>query len=216
MDTVEGMGWAGLTLPILIAKGCTHLYIPSGAHWYYPLMNITSPFVEELMEFAGFRLITDQFGLTRHDKAEFIVRRCKEDFCKKPFIKVCYKTNTNCGACRKCCTTMISLIGLGEQLSDYGYFISNEVAVANTLIYLKKKMGYFDVWNFKEIQLKLNKQCHPETIETLRPFLSYDMSTLMVNDRKYEVMGSWDRVKQFNPSIVIPEDLSEELLAIEV
>ncbi len=216
LGTIEGMSWAGLTLPILIAKECTHLYIPGGANWYYPVMDVTSPFVEELMEFAGFRLITDQFGLTRYDKAEFIVKQCKKDSCEKPFIKVCYEPNSNCGSCRKCCMTMISLIGLGEHLPDYGYMISDEKAVSNTLLYLKKKMGYFDVWNFKEIQLKLRKYCHQNDREVLEPFLSYDMKTLMVNDRKYHGRCSWDCVKKFNPSITIPENLSEEILAIEV
>lgn len=213
IGTIEGMSWAGLTLPILIHKQCTHLYIASGIHWYFPVFDATSPFVEELMEFAGFRLVSDQFDMTRHDKTAFIVEQCKDG--QKPFIKVCGYPNTNCGRCRKCCMTMMSLLGLGQNLADYGYNLTPHQAVHNTIRFFKNPIGRFDAWNFKEIQLKLRASCSPKTRSAMQPFLSYDMGTLLIDRRRKVTMGSWEELQQFNPSVQLPTNLSEELLNIE-
>ena len=110
--------------------------------------------------------------------------------------------------------TMISLVGLGENLSDYGYDFTDQEAVQNTLNYLKRKMGYFSAWNFKEMQIKIKRYANksPE----IQPFLSYVMDTLMVNDRKYSVPVSWDDLQVFTPQVEIPEKLDDELLQITI
>ena len=215
--TIEGMSWAGLTAPILISKKCSALYIAAGANWYYPILDVTCPFIEELTRFAGFHLITDQFSLTRNDKVAYIVDVCKKESLKPPFLKVCYYPNSNCTKCRKCCMTMISLLGLGEDLETYGFSISDEQAVANTLNYMNQKIGHFDAWNFKETLLHLKKfpDKHKKK-SALKPFLDYDMSALQVMDRRFSVMGKWKDVKHINPTIIIPTNLSQDILDLQV
>ena len=220
MGTIEGLSWAGLILPILISKKCPFMYLPSGNCWNYTYFDcIMIPHVEENIVFAGFRLITDQFEMTRFDKAKFIVDTCNKHNLERPFIKVCYLPNENCGACRKCCMTMISLLALGENLSEHGYTCcSEQVAIQNTLKFMDSQLSFFSAWNFKEMQIKIGKlvQNYPSRKALLEPFLNYDTSNLFVIDRRYCIKFNWSDIQHFAPLVKVPLNLSPEILNIVV
>lgn len=218
ISTVEELSWAGLVAPILITKKCPTLYVPSGGNWFYNIVDMRNPYIEEMVRFAGFGMITDQFDLTRFDKAKFIAETCKKNSLDRPFIKVCHLPNTNCGSCRKCCMTMISLLALGENITEYGFKCSNEIAVDNSLVYLSKKMGYFNAWNFRDMQPKIRKivQDYPERKQVLEPFISFDLNTVEVNDRKFAVKVKWEDLQKYAPYVRVPRNLSQEQLDINV
>ena len=151
INAVEGIGWAGLTAPILLTKGCAHLYLPSSSCWYYPYPGCDTPFVDDNIAFAGVRLHHDQFDYARIEKCEFIERICNERNIKKPFIKVCQitknKDDTNCCNCRKCLITIMSFYTIGAEPADYGFPVTAHTALKRTHLFLKNGVSHFTWWN---------------------------------------------------------------------
>lgn len=156
LGAVEGLGWAGLTAPILLSKQYPILRIASSHTWLYPYPSAASPFVDNNLKFCGLRLLHDQFDMTRLDKIAFICRTCKEQQIEPPFLKICSlekKSDANCGNCRKCLSSAIGFLAINENPQKYGIKIDTQAAVARTLKLLEpKKLNFYTILFFKEIQ----------------------------------------------------------------
>ena len=208
LQTVEGLGWSGLTAPILLAKGCSTLYLPSGHAWYYPYFTADCPFVDNNITYAGVHLVNDQFDIARLQKNELIARICKERRIVKPYIKVCQltrrKDDSNCCACRKCLWTILSFIAFGEDHTEYGFPVTVEKAVHATLKLLKHPMGHFTLWNFLTIQKRMAEQVktNPELRAKVAPFLAYDIrKKARVKDRSQLHQVQWNELSKVFPAI---------------
>ncbi len=213
---VEGMSWAGLTIPILIAKKCSSLYIPGGGSWYYNIITADIPFVNECINFAGFTLVTDQFDKTRFQKTQLIVDIANQESSKKPFIKACPRySNKSCCKCWKCCSLMMNLLALDEEILDYGFNCTDEQAVGSTIELLNSKLDHFGAWSLKEIQFHARKSIEnfPTKKKILEPFLAHDMGGLNIDWWSIKPVD-WYDLQKIVPHIEIPADLSEELLSL--
>lgn len=216
LGAIEGLGWAGLTAPILASKGCSLLYIPSSLNWYLPYAEIDNPFVDNSVQFAGFRLSHDQFDCARFGKNECIVRACKENNFQKPFIKVCQWTqesdDINCCNCRKCLTTIMGFLALEEKPEDYGFPVSPRQAVKRFLALLidKDRRGQYDIEQFYIIQKYMRKQkaLGKKFLKELDPFLTYDLGKAKIKTRKEVRRIDWRVLHKIAPVLNLPQDLS--------
>ena len=103
LGAVEGLGWAGLTAPILLSKGISTLHIASSHTWHYPYPSAASPFIDNNLRFCGLRVLHDQFTLTRLQKVAYIDAVYNELGLEKPFLKICSyekSQDSNCQECR--------------------------------------------------------------------------------------------------------------------
>ena len=222
IGTVEGIGWAGLTAPILLTKGCSSLYIPSGICWYYPYPSCDNPFVDNNISFAGVQLHHDQFEYTRLQKSESIARICNERKIEKPQIKVCQmnttKDDSNCNKCRKCLSTILSFIAAGEDPQAYGFKISKRKAAKRTVALLNKKMAHCWLWTFTTIQRRMRAiaQSDRSFKADLKPFLTYNLKRTKVEDRENLYTIDWKDLEKLYPSIKVPKDLVQEFLDIQL
>lgn len=222
IGTVEGIGWAGLTAPILLAKGCAHLYLPSSYSWYYPSPGCAIPHVDDNISFAGIQLHHDQFDYARIQKCEFIAQSCKKMNGEKPFIKVCQQTrdkdDTNCCNCFKCLPTIMMFIALGENPSDFGFPITVKTAVARTIAFLQRGVSNHGLWNFVSIQNRMIKKVreNKRMKKQLEPFLKYNLAKVRVTDKEHLHTVDWQKLAEFYPHKEMPKNLSFDLLNIRV
>lgn len=213
--TMEAMSWAGVIIPILIAKKCSSFYLASGGTWYYNSIDGGNPFIDSCLNFAGFTTETDQFEMTRFQKVKFVVDTVNQEHYKKPFLKVCTNySNKCCKSCFKCLSLMGSLITLGEDIREYGFDTSDSAAISSIMGFLEGSNDYYDEWSFMELQLHARKYVEPFTArkKLLEPFLNFDMTKLNINS-KLKAKVNWLDLKKLVPEVEIPRDLSEELLA---
>lgn len=222
---VDGIGWSGLVAPIFFAKGCSELYIASSNSWYFPYIDCINPFVDTTMRFANYRLIHDQFDITRMDKALFIAQKCKEKGWPKPYVKVCQRTklyeDNNCCACKKCLLTILSFCVAGEDHKDYGFNVPLKKAVHKTLEMLHRKPNEYEVlWNFIDIQsafIERQERYSHYTLSILKPFLKADLTKMKISDKMF-TLGSkvdWAKFTELVPSVKIPSNLLESKWAVE-
>ncbi len=219
-STIESATWAGLTIPILIAKKCSTLYMAGSRNWYLNRTSAEHPFFVACLKFAGFSMVADQFEMTRHQKTESIVKTVNKNNYEKPFFKICSTRKRyplNCGECLKCCALAISLISLGEDIRQYGFDCTDKSVVKNILKHMKV-LQYSQIWRLSEIQIHAKKAVKgfPKRKKILKPFL--DASVQDAKTRKGHLINkkiNWNDLKRFAPQIEVPTDLSQELLDIE-
>ncbi len=218
--TIESTAWAGLTIPILIAKKCSTLYMGGSDNWYQNRTSAEHPFFVACLKFAGFSMVTDQFDMTRYQKTESIVKTVNKNNYEKPFFKVCSTRKRyplNCGECFKCRSLAISLISLGEDIRQYGFDCTDESVVSNILKHMKR-LTYYQIWRLSELQIHAKKAVNgfPKREKILKPFLKASMQN--IKPRKVHLLNkkiNWNDFKRFAPHIKVPTNLSQELLNIK-
>lgn len=164
ISTIEDIGWAGLTAPILIARGVPHLHIASSDTWDFPYPSACNPFIDGCISFAAIQLKHDQFNLSRFDKIASIVKLCKHHLVNKPQLIVCHKHGTiNCMHCEKCLLTSLSFYALEQNPQEYGFPITFEKLQERThTFYDIEKMSASGIWQFIDIQRKSKKIVHKQ------------------------------------------------------
>lgn len=138
-DTTMGLSWVGAAAPFLYAKGISTFYIPSGFTWQsfiFPdgqtIQQPACPLIDENLSPMGLDVKHDVFTMTRTDKIKFISEFCTKNNIPKPKLVVCNRhkrgsTNyTHCNSCFKCYLTQLDILAIGENLSDYGFTLSEE------------------------------------------------------------------------------------------
>ncbi len=205
LGAVEGLGWAGLTAPILLSKKYPVLRIASSHTWRYPYPAAASPFVDNNLKFCGLRVLHDQFDMTRLNKIEFICTTCKEKGIKPPFLKICSlekKYDANCGACRKCLSSAIGFLVIDENPQKYGIKLDRKTAASKTLDLLApKKLNYYTILLFKELQETITQRLaegKPVPGE-LKAFLAIDFDEKIPFDVTCQHKLDWDEMLTLLP-----------------
>ena len=214
LGAVEGLGWAGITAPILLSKGFPSLHIASSHSWLYTYPAAANPYVDNNLKFAGKRVIHDQFDKTRVQKIEGIVKACSSKE-KCPFLKVCStekQEDKNCGACRKCVTTAIGFYACDADPSKFGIAPTGKAAVSKALELLKpNKQNMYTLLYFKEVQhrIKNDRSLSSATKKLLKPLLSVDLSSKSPWDIKSQVCLDWKSMQHLLPELPIPSELTK-------
>lgn len=209
VDTTEGLGMMGLSIPILMIKGYTTLLISSSFTWDYPYPTAANPFIDDNIRIAGaFRLKHDHFELNRLDKIKFLIENCKEKGVEFPLLKVCdgQRSNNCCDDCNKCIPTILALLALNEDPQKYGFEITAEAAIVRAQEYCNDPESYFSLWNIMCVRKMLFEQFHAGI--TVPPSLMWLLETSFWQ-------ASYPDVKERN-KVVWPEyaDLAAEDLQI--
>lgn len=162
LGAVEGLGWAGLTAPLLLAKGYPVLRIASSHTWLYPYPAASSPYVDNNIALCGLRFLHDQYELSRSAKIAFIVKTIKEKQLEIPFLKICpyeKKNDKNCLTCRKCVSSIIGFYAVGEDPKRYGMPISLYHACTRALALIAPtKLNCYTILYFKGIQERIRER----------------------------------------------------------
>ena len=196
MQIVEGLGWAGLTAPILVSKGYTKLFIGSSISWSCPFIHAANPMIDDNIHFAGISLHHDAFELSRVDKNEYLATLCREKRLKRPFIKVCPSNNINgnCCRCEKCFRTINGFLCIDEPFQEYGFPISTNEAIARLKKFLTlNKSWRMRVWHLVCMQQKVKqrlKQGH-ELSNYLKWFMNFDLEPILKHDKHHNKTINW-------------------------
>lgn len=128
LDAVEGLGWIGLAVPILLSKGYNTLLIASSLTWDCPYQHAPMPLIDDNVFCAGLTFQHADFDLQRVQKAEFITALCNAYSIQKPFIRACQKdkVGNNCGKCEKCIRTASCFIAVGAYPNEYGFDVTSK------------------------------------------------------------------------------------------
>ena len=206
LGMVEGLGWAGLTAPILLSKGYATLRIASSHTWDYPYPSAASPFIDNNLRLCGVRVLHDQFDFTRPAKVAFIDAYYKTTGKNRPFIKVCSltkETDKNCHDCRKCLTTILCFKAHGIDPKPYGLTYSDKKAQKILDYFSARKLNFYTIEIGKEIQgiLAKRKQLGDILDPFLEEFLLLDLSTKIPFDTDKQDKLDW-------PTMIslLPED----------
>lgn len=123
IDTIEDIGWTGLTAPILVTRGIQTLHIASTETWKSAYPTAANPFIDGNISYASIHIKHDHFDLTRFDKLALIHDLSNRHLVKRPQMPVCQKRGgiINCGTCEKCCITILCLLALDADPLEYGF-----------------------------------------------------------------------------------------------
>ncbi len=205
LGTVEGLGWVGLTAPILLTKKYPVLRIASSHTWLYPYPSAASPFVDNNLFFCGLRVLHDQFDMTREDKIAFIARTCKELKMDPPFLKICSlekKNDANCGSCRKCLSSAIGFLAINENPKEYGINIERSTLIKRTLTLLApEKLNFYTILFFKGIQKTIQERLEQgkPVPEELKVLLTIDFNEKRAYDVEKQHKLDWQEMLALLP-----------------
>ncbi len=151
INMVEGIGWAGLTAPILFSKGYQVLYIASSDTWAFKYPGACNPFVDDNIQYSDITLHHDFFDISRLEKIEFLSAFIEEHDIKEHIIKACTDlTEINCCDCDRCAITICGLLLFGEDIETYGYYITKEKAIEMIQNLLQREeLRYDTVFHFE-------------------------------------------------------------------
>ncbi len=170
LGAVEGLGWAGLTAPILLSKGYRTLRIASSHTWQYPYPSAASPFIDNNLRLCGLKVLHDQFTLTRLQKVGYIDEIYTQLGSQKPFLKICSyekSQDSNCHDCRKCLTTILCFEALGVDPRPYGLSSTSETSRKILAMLNEPELNYYTILLGKEIQAAIKKRMATDaTIDT--------------------------------------------------
>jgi len=214
LGMVEGLGWAGLTAPILLSKGYATLRIASSHSWDYPYPSAASPFIDNNLRFCGLRVLHDQFDLSRPAKVATIDSYYKKTGKTPPFIKVCSltkDTDKNCQDCRKCLTTILCFKAHGIDPQPYGLYYSEKKAQKILDYFTARKLNQYTILMGKEIQEILTKR--KGVGDQLEPFfeefLKIDFTTKIAFDTNKQHKLDWPTMIALLPNdhrLLIPDE----------
>lgn len=158
IDTIEGIGWAGLAAPILYTHGYSRLLHSAADTWEYLFPNASKPIIDDNISFAGVRLSHVGYDHTRVEKCEFINRLCRSRQIEKPYIRVC-KSFNNCCRCLKCIRTINSLLAADADHTLYGFPIELSEVTALTKKHLHPLSLVIDwLHDLKDIKYYVGKR----------------------------------------------------------
>jgi hypothetical protein len=212
LGAVEGLGWAGLTAPLLLTKKYPILRIASSHTWRYPYPSASSPFIDNNLYFCGLRVLHDQWDMTRLMKVQFISSQCDLKSCEKPYLKICpLKKNHdgNCGACRKCLSSALCFFAIGRNPQHFGLSVSLEAAVKATKELLTPtKLNFYTILLFKEVQEVIAHRIKKgEKIpEQLRALLDINLDKKIAFDTEKQHKLEWNILMSF-----LPEESRKEI-----
>jgi len=152
---VEGLGWIGLSIPIMMSKGLKTLYIGSSLTWESPYPHFANAVVDEAVRCAGVNVVHDSFDLSRGHKCDFISNFIKQRDFAPPQVFVCARKQdgSNCSRCIKCLQTMLGFYIAGVDYTSYGFDLSTEDM--KKLIkeqFLAKSLSRFKIYHFMGMQ----------------------------------------------------------------
>ena len=212
LGAVEGLGWAGLTAPVLLSKGYDTLRIASSHTWNYPYPSAASPFIDNNLRYCGLRVQHDQFDYTRLMKIDFIDQMVTKLGIQKPFLKICSlekNKDKNCHGCRKCLTTILCFRALGIDSGQYGLSYSPKIAKKIIKMFSDPKLNYYSILIGKEVQEMLKKHLeNGEKIDPgLAPFLKIRFDKARAFDIKHQQKLDWASMISLLPEehgLIIP------------
>lgn len=121
-----GMGLPGLCIPVLHHRGAEAVLISSSQWEGYDYRWGTLPEIDDQVRCAGISVSHQAFDLTRQDKLNYIVAKCRDEALAPPRLTVCsrpYVLELNCQRCEKCLRTMTGIIVAGGDPPDFGFSI---------------------------------------------------------------------------------------------
>lgn len=205
MDTIEGIGWAGLTAPILYSKGYTTLYVASSENWdlQYPFVGI--PYIDDNIQFAGCTLKHHMFNFSRIEKIVWLAKERKRLHRKSIIIKGCSnRTENNCSECRRCLQTICTLMLIGENYRAYGYNGDPELLVKRIERRVRRNtVEYEDMYNYLCI-IKLMKERLAQGAyvpANLLWLLSIDFDLNKARDITNQSKLNWKKLHKMFPEI---------------
>ncbi|MBA2307509.1 hypothetical protein H0W26_05230 [Candidatus Dependentiae bacterium] len=215
MATIENIGWAGLTAPILFLKGYKVLRIASSDTWNYRYPFAGHPFIDNNISYAGIRLEHDMFNYTRLDKIEYIAHLKKEGIVENPWLYVCKNklVATNCCNCTKCLITILGFLAVGENPAEYDFTLSPEVSIKNARHFLtemieKNFYSYGTMENFSHIQEKIKQRlARGEKIaHDFKWLLEIDFQSYITHTAEYKFQRKmqWKELHKLFPDISVP------------
>lgn len=210
MFTIEDIGWAGLTAPILYAKGYPVLLIASSDSWEFGYPSAANPFVDSTMNFAGIRIKHDGFNLARFAKAEYLVNFCRHENIDKPYLTICQQRCViNCNDCGKCLATVMALFALGERPEDYGFYTTVEEIRPRVEKYLRAPItSLTKIERFSHIQNKIRQRLcmGDDSAKNLQWLLDIDLLTFVDNtyEKKIQKRIPWKDLHGLCPEIEVP------------
>lgn len=210
LGAVEGLGWAGLTAPILLAKGYPVLRIASSHTWLYPYPSASSPYIDNNIVFCGLRTMHDQYDMTRSAKIAFIVQTIKEKQLEKPFLKICSfekKNDKNCCICRKCISSIMGFFAVGEDPKQYGMPISLSLAYTRTKALLApKNLNSYTILYFKGVQERIRTRiARGEKVpKELLSLAALDLDQKIAVEEYVQEKINWLEMQKLLPELTIP------------
>jgi hypothetical protein len=199
LGAVEGLGWAGLTAPILLSKGISTLHIASSHTWRYPYPSAASPFIDNNLRFCGLKVLHDQFAMTRLQKVAYIDTVYTQLGKEKPFLKICScekSHDRNCEECRKCLTTTLCFDALGIDPRPYGLSSSHSISRKILDLFQDSKLNYYTILLGKEIQkMIVTRLREGATLEFyLKKLLAIDFDSKVAFDVARQTKLCWPRM----------------------
>ncbi len=205
IDTIEDIGWIGLTAPILFAKGISTLHIASTENWNSKYANAANPYIDGLITYASIHTKHNQFDVTRFDKIALINDLANRHLVKRPILPVCQKPGgiVNCGSCEKCCITLLCLYTLAANPREYGFKTTYAEVKKNTL-YLcdNNTLSITTIEQLKDLQKHIALAKHPT--HDFSWLMSIDFSTKKTYDVKKQQPVDWKIVAGKFPEIKSP------------
>jgi len=156
LGAVEGLGWIGLAVPLLVIKGYSKLRIASSITWDCPWSHAANPFIDNAVICAGISVEHDGFEHTRVQKCELIKKLMHANYIRKLQVRVCSSTKSmvNCGKCASCILTIYGLWAVGEDHHNYGFDINTQdvIKAASKFLQGHRKISRYKVWHFQCVQ----------------------------------------------------------------
>lgn len=202
IDTIEDIGWAGLTAPILLSKGISTLHIASTENWWSKYPSAANPYIDGNISYASVHIKHDHFDLTRFDKLALINDLSNRHLVKRPLLPVCQKKGgiINCGACEKCCITLLCLFALDANTLEYGFTTSfKEVRAHMKHMLSQRKMSIQTIEQCMDLQKRIKGLKHPSY--DFAWFLSADFSKIRPYDVRKGHPVDWKLVGNTFPSL---------------
>ncbi|MGE0009522.1 MAG: hypothetical protein AB7F19_03190 [Candidatus Babeliales bacterium] len=161
---VEGLGWMGLTAPILVSKGYNKFILPANSDWTTAHPGADCPLINDNVTFAGIVIKSEGFELTRMEKNKLIANICNDEDLEKPFLMICENVlprRKNCCQCEKCIASMLSFLLINEDPKQYGF----NMPIPDFFDYVKST--FIPVTKLEDYPANWFKYCQQEAREKL-------------------------------------------------
>lgn len=162
--TLQGLGYTGLTAPLLVSHGYRLLFIGATRTKEMPEPYGTHPVIDNAIMFAGVKIYHDGSELDRLQKVDAIVEVCEKRGVSKPVLRVCWGHDVqggNCCNCEKCLRTINELIVQGQDPREYGFNISISDLIQKTKEFFNEVPCFCAsglLWHWRCIQRQILKK----------------------------------------------------------
>ena len=156
--TSQGIGYTGLAMPLLHAKGYNKILIGSTVTDEIPYPYGTHPAIDNKIRCAGIQVVHDGGEYNRVQKAAAVGRICDEYGLAYPHLRTCWghvNTGDNCYKCHKSLFTFFELSLDGYDPSEFGFNHPLEEIIAMTQQKLSEPIkSRYVTWHWWCIQQK--------------------------------------------------------------